>query len=97
MIEFNEATNFPWLMSNVIDKTSDGPLANGDITKMLEWNGTKASVSVMEISRLQVYMPLKQLQLEFPTFCTLSYFQYLSDFRVVFVGVGNLLYCAMMY
>ncbi|KAK3727236.1 hypothetical protein QZH41_019303 [Actinostola sp. cb2023] len=44
LIEFNEATNFPWLMSNVIDKTSDGPLANGDITKMLEWNGTKASI-----------------------------------------------------
>ncbi|XP_020897709.1 5'-nucleotidase isoform X2 [Exaiptasia diaphana] len=41
LIEFNEATNFPWLMSNVIDKTSNGPLADGDIKKIIEWNGRK--------------------------------------------------------
>lgn len=44
LIEFNEATNFPWMMSNVIDKMSDSPLANGEITKILEWGGRKVSV-----------------------------------------------------
>lgn len=47
LIEFNEATNFTWLMSNVIDKTSDGPLANGNITHMLEWDGRMASICLI--------------------------------------------------
>jgi 2',3'-cyclic-nucleotide 2'-phosphodiesterase (5'-nucleotidase family) len=44
LIEFKDATNFPWLMSNVVDKASKGQLADGEITKMIEWNGKKVIV-----------------------------------------------------
>ena len=50
LIDFKEATNFPWLMSNVVDKMTNEPLANGEITKMIEWHGRKVSISIYSSS-----------------------------------------------
>ncbi|XP_048576403.1 mannosylglucosyl-3-phosphoglycerate phosphatase [Nematostella vectensis] len=41
LIEFNESTNFPWLMSNVIDNISKDTLADGEKSKIIEWEGIK--------------------------------------------------------
>ena len=38
---FNDETNFPWLMSNVIDKETNRALAGGKVKKILEWEGKK--------------------------------------------------------
>ena len=34
-------TNFPWLLSNVMDNLSEDPLANGLTMKIIEWQGIK--------------------------------------------------------
>ena len=36
-----KGTNFPWLMSNVIDKETNRPLAEGNISKVIEWEGCR--------------------------------------------------------
>ncbi len=39
--ELAEETNFPWLLSNVMDNLSEEPLANGLTMKIIEWQGIK--------------------------------------------------------
>ena len=39
--EVVEKTNFPWLMSNVIDKETNKPLAEGKLSHIIEWEGRK--------------------------------------------------------
>jgi 5'-nucleotidase len=34
-------TNFPWLMSNVIDQETGRPLGDGKITHVIDWNGKR--------------------------------------------------------
>jgi len=34
-------TNFPWLMSNVIDNETGRPLGDGKITHVIDWNGKR--------------------------------------------------------
>lgn len=34
-------TNFPWLMSNVIDQETGRPLGDGRITHVIDWNGKR--------------------------------------------------------
>ena len=41
LVEFSSATEFPWLLSNVIDNTTDRQLAEGKVTWIIEWNGRK--------------------------------------------------------
>lgn len=41
LIEVSEQTKFPWLMSNVFDNETDRPLADGEITKIVNWMGWK--------------------------------------------------------
>ena len=41
LLYFNDETNFPWLMSNVIDKETNRALADGKVKKILEWEGKK--------------------------------------------------------
>jgi len=36
--------NFPWLLSNVFDKGTGKPLANSNITKILDWHGIKIGI-----------------------------------------------------
>lgn len=42
-------TNFPWLMSNVIDNETGRPLGDGKITHVLDWNGKRIGlVSILK-------------------------------------------------
>ena len=41
LIERVEKTNFPWLMSNVIDNETGRPLADGKVTHIIDWCGRK--------------------------------------------------------
>ena len=41
LMEHVEKTNFPWLMSNVIDNETGRPLADGKVTHIMEWWGRK--------------------------------------------------------
>ena len=36
-----EKSDFPWLLSNIIDKTTDQPLAYGKVKHIMDWNGMK--------------------------------------------------------
>ena len=36
-----EKTNFPWLMSNVIDNETGQPLADGKVSHIVDWCGRK--------------------------------------------------------
>ena len=45
-----KGTNFPWLMSNVIDKETNRPLAEGKTSQVIEWEGcTIGLVSFVEM------------------------------------------------
>ena len=37
----SQETNFPWLLSNVYDITTDGTLADGKVTHIITWHGKK--------------------------------------------------------
>ena len=37
----SQETNFPWLLSNVYDTTTDGILADGKVTHIITWHGKK--------------------------------------------------------
>ncbi|XP_060566797.1 snake venom 5'-nucleotidase-like, partial [Ruditapes philippinarum] len=39
--DFAEQTNFPWLMSNITDRLTFKPLAEGKVKHMLDWHGVK--------------------------------------------------------
>ncbi|GLH01865.1 Protein 5NUC [Gryllus bimaculatus] len=39
--ELTAQTNFPWLMSNVIDQETGRPLGDGRITHVVDWNGKR--------------------------------------------------------
>ncbi|CAB3979105.1 5 -nucleotidase-like isoform X2 [Paramuricea clavata] len=41
LVDFANESNFPWLMSNVFDKHTKRPLAEGRVSLTLEWNGHK--------------------------------------------------------
>ena len=41
LVELANETNFPWLITNVIDNETDKPLAEGRETFMIEWDGIK--------------------------------------------------------
>ena len=39
-----EKCEFPWLLSNITDKNTDLPLANGKIKHMMDWHGVKVGL-----------------------------------------------------
>ena len=43
LVDFASDCNFPWLMSNVYDKTTKRPLAEGETSLIIEWNGHKVN------------------------------------------------------
>jgi len=44
LAEHVQKTNFPWLMSNVIDNETGDPLGDGLITHIIENNGRKVGI-----------------------------------------------------
>ena len=45
LVSVTEKTNFPWLISNVLDIETGRPLAEGKIMEVIEKNGKKVSHS----------------------------------------------------
>ena len=45
LVDFANESNFPWLMSNVFDKHTKRPLAEGKVSLTLDWNGHKVKKS----------------------------------------------------
>ena len=41
LIEMKNQTNFPWLMSNVVDCETGKPLADGEIYHVIKWGDRK--------------------------------------------------------
>lgn len=44
LIEVNEATTFPWLISNVIDDETGLPLADGEVACIVHWKGWQIGI-----------------------------------------------------
>merc|ERR1712007_368997 len=44
LIKLAADTNFPWLMSNVVDKGTGRPLADGEVTRTMDFGGRKIGV-----------------------------------------------------
>ena len=44
-----KGTNFPWLMSNVIDKETNRPLAEGKVSQVIEWEGCRIGLVSTQI------------------------------------------------
>ena len=38
-MDVTKSTKFPWLMSNVVDKTTDRPLGEGLVKRIITWEG----------------------------------------------------------
>ena len=47
LVKLAKTTNFPWLMSNVVDNLNNNPLADGITSHIIEWNGIKVSADLI--------------------------------------------------
>lgn len=56
LIDFARQTNFPWLISNVIDNGTSSPLADGKVTCILHNNGIKVNMLIFSC----IYLFLSQ-------------------------------------
>ena len=61
-MEHVEKTNFPWLMSNVVDNETGRPLAEGKVTHMLDWWGRKIGLVSESIINAFMYLPQYEYQ-----------------------------------
>ena len=43
LVSVAKSTKFPWLMSNVVDKMTSRPLAEGLVKHIITWEGRKVS------------------------------------------------------
>ena len=41
LVSIAKSTSFPWLMSNVVDKMTSQPLAEGLVKRIITWEGRK--------------------------------------------------------
>ena len=41
LVSIAKSTKFPWLMSNVVDKMTSQPLAEGLVKRIITWEGRK--------------------------------------------------------
>ena len=41
LVNVAKVTYFPWLMSNVVDKMTNRPLAEGLVKRIIKWEGRK--------------------------------------------------------
>jgi len=66
LVERVEKTNFPWLMSNVIDNETGRPLADGKVSHIVDWFGRKiglvSSLPMLTLPNLNL-MPYFQIGL----------------------------------
>jgi len=71
LVEVAKKTNFPWLLSNVVDISSGGLLAEGHATHMLTWNGKKIGViGLIEPDWIETLSTLDPEDVEYIDFVT---------------------------
>lgn len=62
--------NFPWLISNVIDKKTGKPLADGIITRMMDFHGRKVGlIGLVEKEWLVTLATVEPDEVEYEDFC----------------------------
>jgi len=63
-------TNFPWLISNAHDRSTGQPLANGEITRMLDVDGRKLGlIGLIEREWLSTLHTLEPDDVDYEEFC----------------------------
>lgn len=48
-------THFPWLLSNVYDIITGKPLADGELTKIIDWSGKKVGLCYSHTASTRPY------------------------------------------
>ena len=54
-----KGTNFPWLMSNVIDKETNRPLAEGKVSEIIEWAGCRIGFVSTQMTKLLYHIYIR--------------------------------------
>ncbi|CAE8582482.1 unnamed protein product, partial [Polarella glacialis] len=68
--EMAAATNFPWLISNVTDKATGRPLANGIVTRMMDYHGRKVGlIGLVEKEWLVTLATIDPDEVDYEDFC----------------------------
>ena len=67
----SQETNFPWLLSNVYDITTNGTLADGKVTHIITWHGKKLGfIGLIEEEWMETLSTLDPEDLEYIDFVT---------------------------
>jgi 5'-nucleotidase len=70
LVKLKSATNFPWLISNVMDKKSGRPLAEGIGTRMLDFHGRKIGlIGLVEKEWLVTLATIDPSEVDYEDFC----------------------------
>mmetsp|Transcript_82483 Transcript_82483/g.229958 ORF Transcript_82483/g.229958 Transcript_82483/m.229958 type:complete len:1740 (-) Transcript_82483:51-5270(-) len=70
LVELAAETNFPWLISNVVDRAMGKPLAKGQPTRMVDWHGRKIGLmGLVEREWLVTLHTLEPSDVVFEDFC----------------------------
>ena len=77
LISVANQTKFPWLMSNVIDKETDRPLADGKTYHILEWEGRRIGLvrgNKIPFNLIFIYFIILSSNGENTIICTINLF-----------------------
>jgi len=70
-VQVTQETNFPWLLSNVYDITTDGVLADGKVTHIITWHGQKLGfIGLIEEEWMATLSTIDAEDLEYIDFVT---------------------------
>jgi 5'-nucleotidase len=70
LVKLASGTNFPWLISNVMDKATGRPLAEGMGTRMLDFHGHKIGlVGLVEKEWLVTLATIDPSEVDYEDFC----------------------------
>jgi len=68
--ELASQSNFPWLISNVTDKKTGQPLANGIVTRMMDFHGRKVGlIGLVEKEWLVTLATINPGEVDYEDFC----------------------------
>jgi len=70
LVKMASGTNFPWLMSNVVDKMTGRPLADGMVTRVMDFHGRKVGLmGLVEKEWLVTLATIDPKDVEYEEFC----------------------------
>lgn len=70
LVHMAAQSNFPWLISNVIDKKTGRPLAEGAATRLVDWHGRKIGLlGLVEREWLVTLATISPEDVEYEDFC----------------------------